>query len=212
MSLICKDCGGIFNRHCITFNNTNDPHIMNNNHYQIDKYGILFPVYSNFLGIECWLNDNYDNSNYGIFTYQPTIKLLKKLQTLSQKTGVDIQIFKEITKFLDQKYVINLDYGFNLLNHQLTTNSINLQGHSTIFIGNILNWVQPILNPILNYNYQQPILNYNYQQYYEQPFQQFYYQNDFIPKYNHNNSKSNLKKKTKTSKVLFKLLLPTINE
>ena len=203
MSLICKDCGGIFNRHCITFNNTNNPYIINNHHYQINKYGILFPVYSNFLGIECWLNDNYDNSNYGIFTYQPTIKLLKKLQTLSQKTGVDIQIFKEITKFLDQKYVINLDYGLQLLNHQLSTNSINLQGHSTIFIGNILNWV----HPILNYNYQQP-----FQQFYEQSFQQFYYQNNFIPKYNHNNSKTNLKKKIKTSKALFKLLLPTIDE
>ena len=61
MSLICKDCGGIFNRPCIIFNNSNNPEIINNHHYQIDKYGVLFPVFSNFLGFECWLNDNYCN-------------------------------------------------------------------------------------------------------------------------------------------------------
>lgn len=201
MSFICKDCGGIFNHPCITFNNTyNNPQIINNHHYQIDKYGVLYPVYSNFLGIECWLNDNYENYNYGTFTYQPTIKLLKKLQTISQKTITDIQIFKEITQFLNQKYIINLNYGFHLLNHQITTNSINLQGHSTIFIGNILKWVHPILNPILNYNIQQIY-------FYQQP----YSQNDFIPTYNHNNLNKKIKP-AKTSKTLFKLLLPTINE
>jgi len=200
MSFICKDCGGIFNRPCITFNNSNNPEIINNHHYQIDKYGVLFPVFSNFLGFECWLNDNYQNSNYGAFTYQPTIELLKKLQTLSQKTSVDIQIFKEITKFIDQKYIINLDYGMQLLIHQISTNSINLQGHSTIFKGNILKWVQPILNPILQYNYQ----------FYQQTFNQTY----LIPKTYliPNNNLNNKPKSIKKSKALFKLLLPTINE
>lgn len=206
MSLICKDCGGIFNRPCITFNNSNNQEIVNNHHYQIDKYGVLFPVFSNFLGFECWLNDNYQNSNYGAFTYQPTIELLKKLQTLSQKTSVDIQIFKEITKFIDQKYIINLDYGMQLLIHQLSTNSINLQGHSTIFKGNILKWVQPILNPVSILN---PILQYNYQ-FYQQTFNQTY----LIPKTYliPNNNLNNKPKSIKKSKALFKLLLPTINE
>jgi len=200
MSIICKDCGGIFNQPCITFTNTNNPNIINNHHYQMDKYGILFPVYFNFLGFECWLNDNYQNYNYGTFIYQPTIQLLKKLLTVSQKTEIDKQIFKEITRFLDQKYITNLDYGLQLLNHQLSTNSINLQGHSTIFKGNILNWISPVLNPILNYNYQQPC-------YFQQPFQQI----NFITTYNHNNLNKKIKPKKK-SKSLFKLLLPTIDE
>ena len=200
MALVCNECGGIFNRPCITFNNSNNPEIMNNHHYQIDKYGKLFPVYFNFLGFECWLNDNYYNNNYGTFCYQPTIQLLKKLLTITQKTKIDKQIFKEITQFLDQKYITNLDYGLQLLNHQLFTNSINLQGHSTIFKGNILNWVPSILNPVLN-----PIIytTFNYQQ--------SYYQNNFMTPYNFNNSKEKIKPKKK-SKSLFKLLLPTINE
>ena len=140
MSFICNECGGIFNNPCITFNNN-----INKHHYQIDKYGILYPVFYNFLGIECWLNDNYDNHNYGTFTYQPTIKLLNKLHTIPQKTTIDIQIFKEITHFIDHKYIINLDYGIQLLNHQLSTNSINLHGHSTIFKGNIPIWISPII-------------------------------------------------------------------
>lgn len=137
MSIICKDCGGIFKKPCITFyNNTN--HIYNQ-HFQIDNYGTLFPVYFNFLGFECWLNDT-DTTFY----YQPTIQLLTKLQTISQKTHIHKQIFKEITHYLNKKYITNLHHGIHLLNHQLSNNLINLQGHTLNFNNPIIpKWTQP---------------------------------------------------------------------
>lgn len=123
MSIICYQCGGIFKNPCITFNDN-----FYNQHFQIDKYGTLFPVYHNFLGYNCWLNDNYTD-----FCYQPTIQLLKKLLTISQKTITDKQIFTQITHYLDHKYIINLNYGIQLLNKQLSNQSINLQGHTFNF-------------------------------------------------------------------------------
>ena len=205
MSIICKDCGGIFNKPCITFNNS---FIMFNNHYQIDSKGVFFPVLNTFIGIECWLNDNSIDGN---FIYHPTIELLKKLQLLPQKTSIDIQIFKEITKLIDQKYIINLDYGIQLLNKQISTNSINLQGHSTNYTGIIAKWVQPLLNPILFFPFQP-----NYQPNY-QPNQQPNYQHNFYPNYYpdnqpNNNSTTKPKPKKKKNYLQFKPQLSTINE
>ena len=204
MSIICKDCGGIFNKPCFTFNNNNSL-IVSSNHYQTDSKGVLFPVLANFMGIKCWLNDN---TLKGYFIYHPTIELLKKLQFLPQKTYLDIQIFREITQLLDQKYIINLDYGIQLLNHQISTNSINLQGHTNNYTGIIPKWVKPLLNPVLIFPFQQ----YYYmtkQPNYQQPnYQQPNYQQPNYQSYNNTNPKP----KTKKNSSQFKPQLSTINE
>ena len=148
MSIICKDCGGIFKNPCITFYNNFNNNFYNQ-HFQIDNYGTLLPVYHNFLGFDCWLNDT-DTT----FNYQPTIKLLHKLLTISQKTITDKQIFTQITQYLNHTYIINLNYGIQLLNHQLSNNRINLHGHILNFTGNILKWVPPIIyNSLTNFNH-----------------------------------------------------------
>jgi hypothetical protein len=205
MSIICKDCGGIFNKPCFTFNNNNSL-IMPYNHYQTDTRGVLFPVLTNFMGIECWLNDNTNN---GYFIYHPTIELLKKLKFLPKKTYFDIQIFKEITQLLDQKYIINLDYGINLLNYQISTNSINLQGHTNNYTGIIPKWVKPLLNPVLIFPLQQYYYMTNQLNY--QSNYQSNYQPNYQPNYqSYNNPKA--KPKTKKSYSDFKPQLSTINE